>query len=356
MFRFVAGGYRSVFQWAMAPLIAAPMALLLLLVAGCSALSSGDNPIVYVSDEDGDREIYLLDPKTGESSRLTSNRSPDEGPRWSADGRQIAYVSRESGDKEINVIERGGKGLRRLTNNPGLDGSPRWSPTEPIIAYVSESADEAAQESDIFTISPEDRIVDQITFDPPTEELGDWSPDGEWIIFYNAKPAADQGLWLRNPTGVNLQQLTNQQDSDPVWSPDGKRIAFVRQQEDSQVIYSAWPSNGDSWGDGIEESRLTYGGFDDHSPTWRPDGKTLAFVSSRDGNQEIYTMRADGANQARLTSNNVDDVAPVWSPNGEQLAFVSYLYGSADILVMDEDGTNQRRLTKNEGDDLSPDW
>ena len=178
------------------------------LLAGCSFPSSGGNEIVFVSDTDGDREIYVVDADSGESSRLTNNSGPDEEPRWSPDGNQIAYVSRESGDREINVISREGQDLKRLTNNPGLDSSPRWAPDEQILAYVSESEEAGDGGSEIYSIAVENREIDQVTFDAPAEELGDWSPDGEWLIFYNMDPAEDRGLWLRNPAGVNLVRLT----------------------------------------------------------------------------------------------------------------------------------------------------
>ena len=330
--------------------------LLLLLFSGCSVLPGGDGQIVYVSDKDGDQEIYLVDPDSGEITQLTNNGSPDEEPHWSMDGDQVAYVSRESGDKEINVIDKDGEQLSRLTNNPGLDDSPRWSPAEAKLAYVSELQDEGQETSEIYFVNMEDREPNQVTFGELLEELGDWSSDGEWIVYFVQDPEGERGLWLRNPEGVNLLRITEGEDSQPSWSPDGKYIAFVRQQEDAQAIYLAMRGKGGSWEEGIEESRLTHGGGDDYSPVWHPNSKTLAFVSTRDGNEEIYTMQADGADQKRLTSNKSADFSPVWSPSGKRLAFVTDLYGSADILVMNEDGSQQRRLTKNGGEDTSPDW
>ena len=215
---------------------------------GDCLLPGGDNPIVYVSDSDGNREIYLVDPETGESTRLTRNSAPDEEPRWSPDGQSIAYVSRESGDKEIRVIDREGLEDRRLTANPGLDASPRWSQERQMLAFVSETQEGGEQGSDLYYISMESLEIDQVTFEAPTEELGDWSPDGEYLIFYNVEPEEQRGLWLRNPTGVNLLRLTEGQDSQPSWSPDGKYISFVRQEEEGQVIYLAEPANGGSWG------------------------------------------------------------------------------------------------------------
>ena len=97
------------------------------------------------------------------------------------------------------------------------------------------------------------------------------------------------------------------------------------------------------------------------SPLW---GK-IAFHSKRDGNHEIYTMDSDGSDQTRLTFNESKDVAPVWSPNGRQIAFHSSRHDDNDphtaeenmeIYVMDADGSNQRRLTHYPGLDGYADW
>ena len=338
------------------PGLLAVIAIVATLLSGCFIAGGGDGPIVFVSDADGDREIYLLDPETGESSRLTNNSSADEEPRWSHDGKHIAFVSQESGDQEINLIDKEGEQRRRLTDSPGSDASPRWSPVEDRLAYVSQSQEDGDAGTDIYSLLIKDREINRVTFEPVSEELGDWSPDGEWLVFFNRGAETDRGLWLRNPEGVNVVQLTEDEDTQPRWSPDGKYIAFVRQQGDAKAIFLARRAKDDSWEEGIDTTELSHGSYDDYSPVWHPDSKVIAFVSTRDGNPEIYTMQADGSDQRRLTRNEVDDISPVWSPSGKRLAFVTHLYGSADILVMNTDGTEQRRLTKGGAEDFSPDW
>ena len=331
------------------------LAAVFLLCVGCGSFG-GSNPIVFVSDSDGDQEIYLLDQENGETTRLTNNRTPDLDPQWSPDGERIVYVSQETGDEELNLLDKDGARLSRLTNNPGSDGNHRWSPQNNTLAFVSER--EAAGETltEIHSMNVESSELTRVTFNDAAERLGGWSPDGEWLVFYSEDSVEERGLWLRNPAGVNLIRLTEDFDSQPVWSPDGRYIAFVRQQGDASAIYVARRLKDGDWGDGVEEARLTQGSTVDLAPAWHPDSKVIAFVSHRDGNPEIYTMQADGANQRRLTTNSADDLAPVWSPDGKQLAFVSYLYGTADILVMNADGANQLRLTNNDFEDTNPDW
>lgn len=335
--------------------------LLLTLALGLSlgCFAGGGNPIVFVSDADGNPELYLLNPASGETTRLTNNKHPDLAPVWSPDGANIAYISEESGDSEIHIIDRKGVPVSRLTLNQGVDAMPRWAPGggEPArLVFVSERETDGETAAEIYAADAEGNDLTRVTFNDTADQLGDWSPDGDWVVFYNQDTWEERGLWLRNPAGVNLVRLTQGEDSQPAWSPDGRYIAFVRQEGDTASIYTISRVGEGGWQDELETERLTPAVADDTSPVWRPDSKTLAFVSHRDGNPEIYTMQADGGNQRRLTRNAAADQSPVWSPDGGQIAFVTYLYGTAEILVMNADGSSQRRLTTNDFDDTAPDW
>jgi dipeptidyl aminopeptidase/acylaminoacyl peptidase len=82
----------------------------------------------------------------------------------------------------------------------------------------------------------------------------------------------------------------------------------------------------------------------------------IAFISSRDGNNEIYIMDGDGSNQTRLTNNSADDRAPAWSADGSKIAFRSSRDGNGEIYAMGSDGTNRTNLTNNPALDDFPDW
>jgi len=106
----------------------------------------------------------------------------------------------------------------------------------------------------------------------------------------------------------------------------------------------------------------------DQAPDWSPDGRQIAFDTTRDGNFEIYVMNADGSNQRRLTNHFNVDARPSWSPNGRQVVFHSSRdvphkteenstgYSAFEIYVMDADGSNVRQLTFNDHFDAHPDW
>ena len=80
----------------------------------------------------------------------------------------------------------------------------------------------------------------------------------------------------------------------------------------------------------------------------------IAFVSNRDGNQEIYVMNSDGSGVVRLTNNSAEDGGPVWSPDDSRIAFNSYRDGNWEIYVINSDGTGQVNLTNNKADDGGP--
>ena len=108
--------------------------------------------------------------------------------------------------------------------------------------------------------------------------------------------------------------------------------------------------------DGSNQKRLTSNSASDTSPVWSPDGTKIAFVSYRDGNNEIYVMNSDGSNQTRLTNNETFDVSPVWSPDGSKIAFRSYSAGNYNIFVMNNDGTNRQCFTNHSTGTSYPVW
>ncbi|WP_306537156.1 hypothetical protein [Geobacter sp.] len=96
------------------------------------------------------------------------------------------------------------------------------------------------------------------------------------------------------------------------------------------------------------------------SLSWGAGAATTAdevlFVSNRDGNAQIYLMKADGSGQRPLTHTPEENTEPAWSPDGTRIAFTSYRDGNADIYVMDADGTSQKRLTSDKFSDNAPTW
>ena len=362
-------------------LVILAMALLMALPA-CGGIGGADRLVVYVSETNGNPDVYTIDIESGENEQIVSGPDAAFAPTWSPEGERVAYVVSAEGNRDVVVVGTGDEALE-LRMSPsgegpaGNEGSPRWNSEGDRLAYISEVPAPSAPpgsnsnqggdaavpgQSDVFVArfgedDPEQFLTTRITSSDSRETLGDWSPDGQWLVFSREGEEDVQGLWLRNPDGVNLLRLTDGADSDPVWSPDGDVIAFVRDDFGNYDIYLLRPEEDEDWRGEVVEERWLRSDQEEHSPAWAPDGDTLAFVTTRDGNAEIYTANAnDDEPPQRLTINDSADTEPVWSPDGDMIAFVSDLFGETEIMVMDSDGTNQRRLTHNDVRDHSPDW
>ncbi len=109
--------------------------------------------------------------------------------------------------------------------------------------------------------------------------------------------------------------------SDPAYSPDGSRVAFVGSGARGYDIFAMNA-------DGSGRKQLTNTGAADLQPAWSPDGKKIAFVSNTlafngQTDNEIWVMNADGTNPGPITNNSYDDILPAWSPDGTKIAFES---------------------------------
>lgn len=163
-------------------------------------------------------------------------------------------------------------------------------------------------------------------------------------------------IYSMNADGTNATRLTNNSSSDtePVFSPDGTKIAFSSAsfRDSIQDIYSMNA-------DGTGLTRLTTNALylPAAEPAFSPDGAKIAFTNGcMECNQELYVMNADGSGQTRLTINGSYDSEPVFSPDGSKIAFASERDRNFEIYSMDADGTNQTRLTNHASFDGQPDW
>jgi len=171
------------------------------------------------------------------------------------------------------------------------------------------------------------------------DALLSWSPDGQGLVIYSLRES-DRVARMYQINLVDGSETEMKRDRAPIsgeypsWSASG-RIAY-------RVI---WPQAGlfvmNPNGTGetavvLEETART--------PAFSPDGQTLAFMSLRDGNWEIYRVNTDGSGLTRLTEDGADDGLPAWSPDGRALAFVSNRGGEWAMWAMTPNGQGVRRL------------
>lgn len=277
----------------------------------CSGLTTvSQGKIAFVSNRDGQFEIYLMNPDGNEQRRLTNTAALGEwAPDWSPDGTKLAFDAGIVGGyhydntREIWVMNADGSNLTRLTDNNVVDGDPSWS------------------------------------------------PDGSKIAFFSRRSGTDE-IHVMNADGSNQTRLSysGTYNLGPRWSPDGSKISYYFWVDNHWEI-------GVMNSDGSNRTRLTYGSANNSQPpSWSPDGTKLLFSSTRYGHQEIHVMNADGSNQTRLTSSGADDWISSWSPDESQIVFGSSDGSQFDIYVMNADGSERRRLTHDDADDRFPRW
>jgi Tol biopolymer transport system component len=274
--------------------------------------SLASTKIAFVSQRDGDAEVFVMNADGSHQTRLTDNIFFDNSPTWSPDGTKIAFATNRDGNFEIYTMNANGSSQTRITNNTAGDITPSWSPDGTKIAFVSDRDGNP----EIYTMSPNGANLTRLTTNASKEQALAWSPDGTKIAFATDRDGNFE-IYTMNANGSSQTRITNNAGTDitPSWSPDGTRIAFVSERDGNPEIYTM-NANGSS------QTRLTNNTFPDANPTWSPDGNLIAFVTPITGNHEVYTMNADGSNQTRITNNIANEFATAWSPFFSRIVLV----------------------------------
>lgn len=326
----------------------------------CTIVTMGCNSdpsvIVFTSDRDGSQDIYSLILNEGNMPvNLTATTGREYDPVLSQDRKFISFLSEINGNVTVYVMGIDGSGAEAVTQGMSKYSSQRWSPSNDRIVYVQ---GEGAKSKIYVTWREQEKTALLTSIEGV--DVGDWSSDGEYVAF-TVLGGEDQGIWIRNPDGVNLRKLgnaTSTPDHSPIFSPDSKYIAFISERDGNSDIYiteTVDEGGGKFFG---RERRLTQSDAEERELSWSPNSEWIAFTSGIHEQSEIYKVRIkkNGGRPIQLTFNSVRDKDPAWSPNGDSIAFVSDLDGDSEIFIMSSDGKNQNRLTNNDAADTSPTW
>lgn len=222
--------------------------------------------IAFVSNRDGNSEIYVMNADGSEQKNLTNVPGWDIHAQWSPDGKKIAFVSSRNGNLEIYIMNADGTGQKNLTNSPGSDVACQWSPEGKQIAFVSNRDGNY----EIYVMNADGSGQTNVTNDSASDSEPHWLPDGNRIAFVSDR--SGKTLWyITNIDGTGQPFLTNYRPGGrPYTSPDGKKVVSksgrivmsILKGRDTHYIYVSNP-------DGSDKERLTDTGSD-WNPVWSP--------------------------------------------------------------------------------------
>jgi len=285
-------------------------------------VTGSNQRILFSSDRDGNREIYSINPDGTDETRLTNDPGSDREAVWSPDGKRIAFVgTRDNLFGEIYTMNADGTNVVRLTNTPGASASPSWSKNGSQLVFSSNrdlfdpaTATVNISQFEVYVMNADGSGVVRLTNNDQFDGSPVFSPDGRQIAFTSQRdhPGTSRlDLYLMDSDGANVTRLTSQNAtvSTPSWDPHGRNLAFsISGSATESGIFTLDPNN-------LGLTRLTFGtsGVDD-APSYSADGSQLVFASLREStNSQLFVMNADGSNAKRITTNNFREILPRWS-------------------------------------------
>jgi len=277
---------------------------------------SARTKIAFTSDRDGDRlpgpigdrgisNIYMADYDGARQKRITISKAIDITPVWSPDARSIAFGSWRSGYQDIYILFPYGDGiLQNPTKGTAARQNflPAFSPDGTKIAYTSTGDGN----SEIYVMNRDGSNRLRLTSHPGIDVTPTWSPTGTQIAFTSDRTGTPQ-IYIMNADGTGLQQITYESACDrPTWSPAPL----------NEIAYSSRVGGGNIIRIFDFETRksraLTDAIGSNESPAFSPNGRHVAFVSTRAGKEQVFTIHRDGSGLRQITRTGTNRF-PNWS-------------------------------------------
>ena len=325
--------------------------------------------VAYLRPVSGDRVGVFLVPALGGTERKLADVAfaefgyyfPVRLLNWSPNGMWLIVSSRDSVDDPFSLflISADGASKRRLTQpSPEAmgDAAGSFSPDGRQLVFTRFVTPLV---SDLYLLRLTDDHVpagepERLTFENQTTTDAIFTANGREVIVPSGQ--LSHGLWrIYVGDQTPLQRLTfGENGYSPALSRDGRRLTYVRWFNSTDIWKIELDESGNMMGD---PTPLIQSSMIDTEPAYSPGGKRIAFMSTRSGSPEIWIAGSDGSNPTQITSvGGAPTGMPRWSPSGDRIAFDSIGESEFDVHVIDSSGGVPRRLTGGPFTELTPSW